>query len=457
MEYAYRFRKCDFFNPDGSANKNSYLKSELENAEIYFSDFEHLNDPMEGYKDVYFQGDAVIWKNFFRNYILNLLLSFSHLLIGGSYKIIINKDVNVLETNRQLCEDFIRFPTISNLIAHLDGHKLTSEELSWLLFGCHPIAFELVANMLKAKGVLATDFASQPFPIKDEFYNSTWDDVFAENGLTAQAKFLMIIKEDLSVFRSGALDDLNASRLYIDFPDNYLEKLESIMYPPFYSASFSDNPNNSSMWGNYAQSHKGICLEFKVNDTSLSMYTCVGADSQGRKYDWVKHMFEPIVYDNAIVSMNFFENIGFISNHALHNLWCFDSETGMVTACRMVSDDNWQEYFMAGLANVNKKTKDWEYEKEYRLIMHSLHNDMSDVRDRTIKYDFNSLVGIIFGIKTSVADKRIIIETILNKCTKEGRDFDKFVFYQAYYNSDTGGIDKRRIFVPPVNPAAYES
>ena len=66
MEYIYRFRSCDFFNPDGSLNPESHLKSELENSEIYFSPFKDLNDPMEGFKDVYFQGDAIIWKNFFK-------------------------------------------------------------------------------------------------------------------------------------------------------------------------------------------------------------------------------------------------------------------------------------------------------------------------------------------------------------------------------------------------------
>ncbi len=46
---------------------------ELENQEIYFSEINELNDPLEGFKNIYWEGDAIVWKNFFRHYILNLL------------------------------------------------------------------------------------------------------------------------------------------------------------------------------------------------------------------------------------------------------------------------------------------------------------------------------------------------------------------------------------------------
>ncbi len=39
---------------------------ELERQEIHFSTASELNDPMEGYRDVAWQGDA--WRNLFRHY-----------------------------------------------------------------------------------------------------------------------------------------------------------------------------------------------------------------------------------------------------------------------------------------------------------------------------------------------------------------------------------------------------
>ena len=58
----YRFRKL----------KHIFEYKELENQEIYFASNEELNDPMEAYKTVIFQGDSIMWHNLFKNYILCL-------------------------------------------------------------------------------------------------------------------------------------------------------------------------------------------------------------------------------------------------------------------------------------------------------------------------------------------------------------------------------------------------
>lgn len=51
----YRFRTAD-----------SLLDrfNELERQEIYFASPTELNDPMEGFKDIFWQGDDIVWKNF---------------------------------------------------------------------------------------------------------------------------------------------------------------------------------------------------------------------------------------------------------------------------------------------------------------------------------------------------------------------------------------------------------
>jgi hypothetical protein len=38
---------------------------ELAKQEIYFSPPEELNDPMEGYKDVFWSGDGIVWRTFY--------------------------------------------------------------------------------------------------------------------------------------------------------------------------------------------------------------------------------------------------------------------------------------------------------------------------------------------------------------------------------------------------------
>ena len=47
---------------------------ELEDEYLYFSPTKDLNDPLEGYMDIDFKGDKIIWTNFFKNYIFSLFL-----------------------------------------------------------------------------------------------------------------------------------------------------------------------------------------------------------------------------------------------------------------------------------------------------------------------------------------------------------------------------------------------
>jgi hypothetical protein len=59
----YRFRRA-------SAVLDEF--QELERGTIYFAPPEELNDPMEGYKDLFWSGDVVVWRSLFKHYILVL-------------------------------------------------------------------------------------------------------------------------------------------------------------------------------------------------------------------------------------------------------------------------------------------------------------------------------------------------------------------------------------------------
>lgn len=59
----YRFRKIEDVLGE---------HKELEKQEIYFSDISTLNDPMEGFREYYWQGDEIVWQNFFKHYLLCL-------------------------------------------------------------------------------------------------------------------------------------------------------------------------------------------------------------------------------------------------------------------------------------------------------------------------------------------------------------------------------------------------
>jgi hypothetical protein len=81
---------------------------------------------------------------------------------------------------------------------------------------------------------------------------------------------------------------------------------------------------------------------------------------------------------------------------------------------------------------VTVKLKAWEKEKESRLIQMSMLNDLSDSNLRKLRYDFNSLEGIIFGINTTMDNKLDIMKRIENLCAVYKRP--NFSFYQARYD-----------------------
>jgi hypothetical protein len=91
-------------------------------------------------------------------------------------------------------------------------------------------------------------------------------------------------------------------------------------------------------------------------------------------------------------------------------------------------DQYWKNFYR----DITIKSKDWAYENEHRLILSSSFDSFADPKDRSLTYDFKSLKGIIFGIKTKTEDKLEIIKIIESKCRENNRD--DFKFYQARYS-----------------------
>ena len=104
-----------------------------------------------------------------------------------------------------------------------------------------------------------------------------------------------------------------------------------------------------------------------------------------------------------------------------------------------------KSYWDSFYRDITTKTKDWEYEREYRLILDDRSGEFDEEKGRTLTYDFNSLKGIIFGIKTSDDDKLKIIQIIQRKCKENNRT--DFKFYQAYYSPENSDIRKHEIQV----------
>ena len=144
--------------------------------------------------------------------------------------------------------------------------------------------------------------------------------------------------------------------------------------------------------------------------------------------------------------VDFFRSLGQLPECKAMEIWYKDAD-GNVSECgsHFGKDfETWKEgYWTTYYPDIIAKTRDWEYEEESRLILFSQISGLTEKAQRKLKYRFNSLKGIIFGIRTSDSDKLKAIEIISKKCSDTGRS--DFQFYQAHYNHRTSGISKHRM------------
>jgi hypothetical protein len=73
VSHLYRFRSI----------KNLLDRDELENQEIFLAHPDAMNDPTEGIKDVFWQGDKIVWENLFKHYLVCLNTAWALLSVCG--------------------------------------------------------------------------------------------------------------------------------------------------------------------------------------------------------------------------------------------------------------------------------------------------------------------------------------------------------------------------------------
>ena len=183
----------------------------------------------------------------------------------------------------------------------------------------------------------------------------------------------------------------------LDFPRVYVEQLDRLLWPKWYTACFTESCHNSSVWAKYADAHKGVCLIFKAMEKDNSNSLELNNNS-------ITLPFREVHYENKPGKTDFFRTICRIPVSTLRELWYTDQD-GNISECaahlESESDESaWKElYWKNFFRDVTFKTKDWRYEQEYRLIMDDGLGQFNEKSDRALTYNFNSLKGIIFGMR----------------------------------------------------------
>lgn len=461
-ETFYRFRKIDSL-----LGKHQELISQT----IYFSPGNDLNDPMEGYRNLFWDGDVIIWTNFFRHYVMCLEGVFRDFLLNAEDKEIKDNDILVFRSIKSLptqsykdlingiTSEFISNASVAELISQITTRTshIRRDELNLYLASVHHLALDLICKHYSEHqdihvGLRAADPEKDVRQLlSDDLIKKIELTLQSDNGNKTVQVIFAISKSNLTQLPlagfNDKLMDFSKKNLFLitfGFPERYIYALERLMYPNWYTACFMTNCTNSSIWGNYGDNHQGVCMIFEADENScLSLYAKSGAQGSSKEisetYDNLPFKFHKIKYEPGFGEVDFFRSIGRLPIPDLNYTWYVDPNTKTSSVCSEgINKDinNWREnYWERFYRDITKKSVDWEYENEYRLILRDGEIiDYTNVTDRALKYDFSSLKGIIFGIKTTLEDKLKIIEIIHQKC--QDNNIKEFKFYQAFYSED---------------------
>lgn len=449
-QFFYRFRTL----------KNIFEYKELENLEIYFASNEELNDPMEAYKTVIFQGDNIMWHNLFKNYILCLSrFMLANQLKGNPEELIQISSFNILNPfddfqYTQLYYDLFNgiYKTfrehftedINNIFKEND--KVTAEALKVYLLILNLLILEIIGSHLY-KTIIndSIDFIKKE---KQEtiksllIYKNELDSHFHDTVCTVLAKqcfdelYLPCLTNKT---RFPLSEELYQYLYYGRFIDEYIEYLSNFVRAKSYIASFNTDATNPVMWSHYTENHKGVCLIYKNINNKIKLFKDE-TYTETRPPKNITLEFKKINYKYEDNTINFFYS--FLNDDKKNkDNWYTDFLTNEKS--NLYNNYKTNEQYIQNEKNLIAlplyKTKQWSYEEEYRLILDE--KNTLEQEDRKYKYAFRYLNGIIFGIKTPLNKKLEIIELIKKLCEKYNRNIRTFKFYQAFYHNQYENIN----------------
>ena len=448
--------------------------NELDKQTVYFAPPEQLNDPMEGYRDIFWSGDIIAWENLFGHYLFCLERFACLLLISGEEHRMSASDIPVFgstedmptETYKEMFNKmrgrFLKHCDVSKFIVSISNRStpVRQDELNFY-FGCvHLPAIKIIFDVYIEEGLSQEsnrmDSACYGFLHKivaDDFIGTLEKSLSSEEPEVAVVTRIFTarkrLKEQTYLINkhNGEISSNKPNRNLVmnEFPSSYLERLKEITFPKWYTSCFMSECENSSVWGHYGKNHTGVCLIFDTEVVGdkfyISLNGITGWGGAGPLYGKKTMELHPIDYEEGFGEIDFFRSIGSLPVPVLNKMWYVgkNRELSVCSDEMNIDENSWRtKYWSNFIRDITVKSKDWKYENEFRLVLHSSITDLSEKKHRTLTYDFSSLKGLIFGINTKEEDKLKIMKIIEDKCLKNCRD--NFKFYQAYYSFDDNCI-----------------
>lgn len=479
MEYVYRFRSIDALLGK---------RAELEKQEIFFASTKQLNDPVEGYKDMFWKGDVIAWKNFLRHYVLCLMQTILQALENKDGYAVTpeNLPIRILPEElhpevasifHAICAKMFADPELGELPNLLAARvsPIRRNELLSVLFPVHFRLFTLICTSLQPDAPFHPVDASfrgqeaRPLRLKESFASfDEWETRNPNNPDVVEAmtaRFMSTIEQTTFLQDYTGISKQHGPVWRVissTFPDVYLQSLEYLSFGDWYTACFVADPSQASMWGYYGDSHRGACLKFKTTtlpeeEPALCLNRQIGTGGPPHAHERISaYSPQPLLqvhYANRYPEVDFFRSLGTLVP-AQVAFW-FRGEDGTMSATGkdlVLQTEEWRKQYWATFhAGVTNKLTDWQHEQEYRITLQSGLVDLSNPAKRTLKYRFEDLQGIIFGMNMSTEDRAAIVRIIAAKCVETRRT--DFEFYQAYYSRLSGKVEAAQWDLVKFTPA----
>src|ERR1035438_6483306 len=140
---------------------------ELENQVIYCAPLKDLNDPMEGFKDLFWSGDKIVWRNLLKHYLLCLDHACILFMLNGNSTTIDLAALPALQTDDDLptqeykdafknsCEIFFNTPFVPECLDGLASRQrpIRRDELCSYLRMLHCHALNAIATSYRTRGI----------------------------------------------------------------------------------------------------------------------------------------------------------------------------------------------------------------------------------------------------------------------------------------------------------------
>jgi len=441
----YRFRPC--------ANEKQ-LKDRIDeiiNGGLYLASSKELNDPMDGMPKLFFESkDRQLWTNLIE-YIFWLVYSLHNKITSNSATLlpcILNeKQKKEYEGKKNI---FINNDIVQNLITNWHtSKKLTHNQLentiSHYLIATICALFESIQSWEDNNKIIYKTFGLDK-DSENEFYNKIEKNIDNNiKNLPKENTNNILDPEILKEVTLKLIKHQSSTRIWdwkkqsLPLLRYMLEQIDNLCYFKTYCACFSATFTNSSLWGIYAEGHKGLCITYKTDKDNKIYYdfnqpTFITNNNKDAKE------VKPVKYldPKELTKVNFWFNMG--AAPAPYEEFFYKNSSKKT---KQWEEEKSKEYWKKQNNLQYEKTKDWGWENEYRLSLNTFDYIAEPKIKQKIYINPNKHIKeVIFGYRMPYKQINKVILAI--RTAKTQKSLLNIKLYQAYFN-DNNEIEKKDI------------